>query len=155
MGVLYSSQSFPALVDCEELVRALSLGTATALFAAASTAMAESKWLESRRLDVAEIRALCERVSDIHSLARTQILTARDERWRRLARQELIIEVAGMGMTPLDPSRCYVIARAGPAGEREQRLFEVRDFADSHERTSVFVIGRDFAPSPAAAHPSR
>ena len=35
--------------------------------------MAQSKWLESKRLDLSEIRALCERVSDVRMLARMQI----------------------------------------------------------------------------------
>ncbi|MFY9877444.1 MAG: hypothetical protein WAL20_17660, partial [Rhodomicrobium sp.] len=127
-------------------MRALSLGIAAILFTTACSAMAESKWLESKRLDPSEIRALCERVSDVRMLARKQIGAAGDERWRRLSRQELVIEAAGMGVSPLDPSLCYVIARAGPADERERRAFEVRDFADSPERTSVFVIGRDYGP---------
>jgi hypothetical protein len=109
--------------------------------------MAESKWLESKRLDLPEVKALCERVSDVRMLARKQIGAAGDERWRRLSRQELVVEVAVMGVPPLDPSRCYVIARAGPADEREHRVFEVRDFADSPERTSIFVIGRDYGPA--------
>ena len=127
-------------------MRTLSLGIVAILFATAYSAMAESKWLESKRLDPSEIRSLCERVSDVRTLARKQISAAADERWRRLSQQELVIEVAGMGVPPLDPSRCYVIAHAGPADEREQRTFEVRDFADSPERTSIFVIGRDYGP---------
>jgi len=128
-------------------MRTLSLSIAAILFATAYSAMAESKWLESKRLDLPEVKALCERVSDVRMLARKQISAAGDERWRRLSRQELVIEVAGMGVPPLDPSRCYVIARAGPVDEREQRVFEVRDFADSPERTSIFVIGRDYGPA--------
>ena len=128
-------------------MRTLSLGIAAILFATAYSAMAESKWLESKRLDLPEIKSLCERVSDVRMLARKQIGAAGDERWRRLSRQELVIEGAVMGVPPLDPSRCYVIAGAGPADEREQRVFEVRDFADSPERTSIFVIGRDYGPA--------
>jgi hypothetical protein len=131
-------------------MRALSLSIAAILFATAYSAMAQSKWLESKHLDPSEIRALCERVSDVRMLARKQIGAAGDERWRRLSRQELVIEAAGMGVPPLDPSRCYVIARAGPVDEREQRAFEVRDFADSPERTSIFVIGRDYGPQQGA-----
>ena len=131
-------------------MRTLSLGIAAILFATAYSAMAESKWLESKRLDLPEVKALCERVSDVRTLARKQISAAGDERWRRLSQQELVIEVAVMGVPPLDPSRCYVIARAGPADEREQRVFEVRDFADSPERTSIFVIGRDYGPAQGA-----
>jgi len=132
-------------------MRALSLGMV--LFATAYSAMAQSKWLESKSLDLPEIKALCERVSDVRMLARRQIASAGNEHWRRLSQQELVIEVAGMGAPPLDPSRCYVIARAGPAEEREQRVFEVRDFAVNPERTSVFVIGRDYGPPPGVAHP--
>ena len=134
-------------------MRALSLGTGVVLFATAYSAMAQSKWLESKSLDLPEIKALCERVSDVRMLARRQIASAGNEHWRRLSQQELVIEVAGMGAPPLDPSRCYVIARAGPAEEREQRVFEVRDFAVNPERTSVFVIGRDYGPPPGVAHP--
>jgi len=134
-------------------MRALSLGIGIVLFATPYSAMAQSKWLESKRLDLSEIKALCERVTDVRTLARRQIGAAGNEHWRRLSQQELIIEVAGMGAPPLDPSRCYVIARAGPAEEREQRIFEVRDFVDSPERTSVFVIGRDYGPPPDVAHP--
>ena len=128
-------------------MRALSLGISAIVLATAFSAMAESKWLESKRLDPSEIKALCERVSNVRNLARKQISSAGDERWRRLSQQELVIEAAGMGIPPLDPSRCYVIARAGPADEREQRAFEVRDFAESPERTSIFVIGRDYGPA--------
>ena len=99
-------------------MRVLSLGIATVLFA--------TPYLR-------KIRALCERVSDVRMLARTQIAVAGNERWRRLSRQELLIKIAGMGVSPVNPSRCYVIARAGPPDERELRVFEVRDFADSPE----------------------
>ncbi len=130
-------------------MRARSLAIAV-LLATAYSAMARSKWLESKLLDLSEIRALCERVSDVRPLARMQIAVAGNERWRHLSRQGLVIEVAGMGVPPLDPSRCYVIARAGSPDEREQRIFEVRDFADNPERTSVFVVGRDYGPPPGA-----
>ena len=49
-------------------MRTLSLGIAAILFTTACSAMAESKWLESKRLDPSEIRALCERVSDVRML---------------------------------------------------------------------------------------
>jgi hypothetical protein len=116
--------------------------------------LAESKWLESGRLTVSEIKVLCDRVSDVRLLGRMQMITSGDDdRWRRLSRQELVIEGAAMGVAPLDPSRCYVVARAGPAAEEERRAFEVRDFTSNTERTSVFVIGRAYdAPSP-AMHP--
>jgi hypothetical protein len=58
-----------------------------------------------------------------------------------------------MGVAPLDPSRCYVIAHAGQAAEEERRALQVRDFTSNAERTSVFVIGRAYdSPSP-AMHP--
>jgi hypothetical protein len=58
-----------------------------------------------------------------------------------------------MGVAPLDPSRCYVIAHAGPAAEEERRAFEVRDFTSNTERTSVFVIGRAYDAPSRAMHP--
>ena len=126
----------------------------TILFATSHSALAESKWLESGRLELSEIKVLCDRVSDVRLLGRMQMINSGDnDRWRRLARQELVIEGAAMGVAPLDPSRCYVVARAGRAAEEERRAFEVRDFTSNTERTSVFVIGRAYdAPSP-AMHP--
>jgi hypothetical protein len=111
------------------------------------SALAESEWVESGRLGVAEIRALCERVNDIRELARVQMISTGNARWRRLSRQELVIEATVMGVPPLDPNRCYVIARAG-RNETERRAFEVRDFAVNPERTSIFIIGRDYDPPP-------
>ncbi len=110
----------------------------------ASSARAESEWLDSRRLEVREIRTHCERVSDVRLLARMQMISSGNARWRRLSRQELAIETTVMGVPPLDPDRCYVIARAGSADERERRAFEVRDFAVSAARTSVFLIGHAY-----------
>jgi hypothetical protein len=81
--------------------------------------------------------------------------TTGGERWRRLSRQELVVEAFVMGSPPLDPGRCYVVARAGRAEETERRAFEVRDFAVSAESTTVFVIGRDFALAPGSAELSR
>ena len=81
-------------------MRALCLAMATSLFAATDPALAESKWLESGRLDVAELRALCDRVSDVGLLARMQIISAGNERWRRLSRQQLVIEATAMGAPP-------------------------------------------------------
>jgi hypothetical protein len=109
-------------------------------------AMAQSKWLESGRLDPSEVSTLCERTSDVRLLARMQMTTTGDERWLRLSRQKLVVEAFVMGTPPLDPRRCYVLARAGLAEETERRLFEVRDFAVNTEGTTVFVIGRNFAP---------
>src|SRR5271157_3641988 len=107
-------------------------------------AMAQSKWLESGRLDTSEINAICNRASDVRTLARTQMRSPGNERWTRLSRQELVVEAFVMGTPPLDPGRCYVVARAGRAEETMRRVFEVRDFAVSAESTSVFVIGRSF-----------
>ena len=108
-------------------MRAFCLVIATALFATTHSALAESKWLESGRLEVAEIKVLCDRVSDVRLLGRMQMITSGDDRWRRLSRQELVIEAAAMGVAPLDPGRCYVIARAGPPAEEKRRAFEVRE----------------------------
>jgi hypothetical protein len=118
------------------------------LLCADRMALANSEWLESGRLAVAEIRALCERVSDVRQLARMQMISTGNARWRRLSRQELVIEATVMGVPPLNPSRCYVIARAGRNEEGERRAFEVRDFVVTPERTSVFIIGRDYDPPP-------
>ncbi len=109
-----------------------------------SLAMAQSKWLESGHLDLSEVSALCQRTNQVRLLARSQMITAANERWLRLSRQELVVEAFVMGVPPLDPGRCYVVARAGHVGETERRVFEVRDFIVSPENTSVFVIGRDF-----------
>jgi hypothetical protein len=98
-------------------MRALCLALATSLLATTHAALAESKWLESGRLDAAEIRALCDRVSGVQLLARMQMISAGNDRWRRLSRQELVIEATAMGAPPLDPSRCYVIARGGSTDE--------------------------------------
>ncbi len=125
-------------------MRLLSTTIATLLFGT-PLAMAQSKWLESGRLDSSEISALCERASDVRMLARMQMTTTGDERWLRLSRQQLVVEAFVMGRLPLDPGRCYVVARAGLAEETERRVFEVRDFAVNTAGTTVFVIGRDFA----------
>ncbi|WP_027527546.1 hypothetical protein [Bradyrhizobium sp. Ec3.3] len=116
----------------------------TALFATSHSALAESIWLETGRLNVSEIKVLCDRVSDVRLLGRMQMITSGDDRWRRLSRQELVIEATAMGVAPLDPSRCYVIAHAGSVAEGERRAFEVRDFISDNERTSIFVIGRAY-----------
>ncbi len=73
-----------------------------------------------------------------------QMVASGNDKWRRLSRQELVVETVAMGVSPLDPERCYVIARAGAADEKERRAFEVRDFSDSIERTLVFVLGRSY-----------
>ncbi len=121
-------------------MRALWCGMAIAV-CATSSATAESKWLESGRLDVSEIRVLCEQVSGVRLLARMQMISSGNERWRSLSRRELAIEAAFMGIPPLDSGRCYIVVRAGAAGDIERRAFEVRDFAVSAERTSVFIVG--------------
>ncbi len=123
-------------------MRALYLPVALVLFA--NPALAQSKWLESKGMAAEEIRAVCERVSDVRLLARMQIMSTGDNRWRRLSRQELEIETAIMGVPPLEPDHCYIIVRAGRDHEWERRAFEVRDFAVSSERTSVLVVGRNY-----------
>jgi hypothetical protein len=132
----------------ERSMRALCPWLAMALSVVTGPAAAESLWVESARLDVSEVRDLCERVSGIRLLARMQMIATGDERWRRLSRQELAVETTIMGAVPLDPGRCYVIARAGPAEDGERRAFEVRDFAVSSERTAVLVVGRAYAQPP-------
>jgi hypothetical protein len=122
-------------------MRALCLIAATVLSATVSSVQADTRWLQSGHLDVPEIVSLCEQVRDVRQLARMQMIASGGERWKRLARQSLDLEAAVMGAPPLDPGRCYIIARAGPADDRERRAFEVRDFAVTPERTSVFVIG--------------
>lgn len=130
-------------------MQVLRLVAVTLLLAANDRALAESAWLESDRLAVSELRALCERVSDVRMLARNQMIASGDARWRWLARQELVFEVAVMGVPPLDPSHCYVIMRAGQDDETVRRAFEVRDFAANPQRTSVFLVGDGFDPPPA------
>lgn len=122
------------------------LGVAATLFATTSSTIADSTWLESGRLEVSEVKALCGQVSSVRLLARMQMIASSNERWRRLSRQELVVERVVMGQRPLDPNRCYVIARAGLADEKERRAFEVRDFSVSIERTSVFIVGRAYEP---------
>ena len=134
-------------------MRALWLAIATVLFATTHSALAESKWLESGRLEASEIKALCERVGDVRLLARMQMISAGNERWRRLSRQELVIEAAVMGEPPLDPGRCYIIARGGMTRDTERSAFEVRDFTVSPERTSVLTIGRAYDAPPGWGHP--
>src|SRR6516225_5955788 len=114
------------------------------LFATSHSALAESKWLETGRLNVSEIKVLCDRVSDVRLLGRMQMITSGDDRWRRLSRQELVIEATAMGVAPLNSTRCYVIARAGSVAEGERRAFEVRDFISNTEQTSILVIGRAY-----------
>ena len=128
-------------------MRVLRLGAAMLLLLAANgSALAASEWLASGRLAPEEVRALCERVSDVRLLVRMQMISTGDARWRRLSRQQLVIEAAVMGVPPLDPGRCYVIARAGRDDDSERRAFEVRDFAASPERASVMLVGRDYDP---------
>jgi hypothetical protein len=124
-------------------MRGLSLGIAAALLATTS-ALADSRWLESGRLETSEVKLLCGQVSNVYVLARMQMISSGDGRWRRLSRQELVVETTVMGAPPLDPRRCYVIARAGLTNEVERRAFEIRDFSVNPERTSVFVIGRGY-----------
>ncbi len=121
---------------------------AVLLLAANGPVLAESAWLESRRLALAERQALCERISDIRILAHHQMIASGDAQWRRLARQELVFEAAIMGAPPLDPGYCYVIMRAGQGDETLRRAFEVREFTSNPERTSAFLVGRDFEAPP-------
>lgn len=125
-------------------MRAVGLGTAMLLFAMTNSVLAESKWLESKRLYVSEIRTLCGRVRDVRLLARMQMISSGNNRWRQLSRQDLVVELVMMGEPPLDADRCYAIARAGTTDDTERRAFEVRDFIDSIERTSILAIGRVF-----------
>jgi hypothetical protein len=111
----------------------------------AAPALAESAWVESGRLEPAELRALCERLDDVRLLARMQMIASGDARWRRLSRQALAIEDLAMGAPPLDPERCYVVARAGSGAEIERRAFEVREIAANPERAAVMVVGSDRA----------
>ena len=117
--------------------------------------MGQSKLLESGQLDPSEVSALCEQASDVRVLARRQMITTGNEHWLRLSRQQLVVEAFVMGKPPLDPGRCYVVARAGLAEDTERRVFEVRDFAVNTAGTTVFVIGRDFPLPPEIAEPSR
>ena len=100
------------------------LGTivATLLFGTPA-AMGQSKWLESGQLDPSEVSALCEQASDVRVLARRQMTTTGNEHWLRLSRQQLVVEAFVMGKPPLDPGRCYVVARAGLAEDTERRVF--------------------------------
>ena len=129
------------------MMRALSSIIATLMFAG-PPAMAQSKWLESGRLTHSEVSTLCKEASDVRVLASRQMTAAGDERWRQLSRQKLAVESFVMGKPPLEPERCYVVARAGLNDDTERRIFEVRDFAVSAESTTVFVVGRNFAPPP-------
>lgn len=135
-------------------MRALSSIIATLLFATPS-AMAESKWLESGRLNPSEVSALCGLASDVRVLASKQMTAAGDEHWRQLSRQKLVVEAFVMGAPPLDPGRCYAVARAGLVNEIERRAFEVHDFAVSAESTTVFVVGRNFALPLKSEEPTR
>lgn len=132
----------------------LSLSIGSLLVAVPCPAFAESRWLESRRLESMELESLCSRVGSVRLLARMQMISSGNGRWRLLSRQELVIESAIMGASPLDPRRCYVIVRAGHAEEHERRAFEVHDFVVSVEETSVFTIGSAYE-LPSAVHPER
>lgn len=124
-------------------MRALLFGTA-AVLATSCSALAESRWLESRLLEVSERKVLCDRANGVRLLARMQMIASGSDRWRKLSRQQLVVESIAMGALPLDPDRCYVIARVGLADEKERRAFEVRDFFDSAEQTSIFTLGQAY-----------
>lgn len=130
-------------------MRVLRLAAVVLLLAVNGPALGQSAWVESGRLSAAERQALCERVGDIRMLARQQMIASGDAEWRRLARQGLVFEAAVMGVPPLDPDRCYVIMRAGQDGDTMRRAFEVREFTTNPERTSAFLVGRNFDPPPA------
>jgi hypothetical protein len=101
-------------------------------------------WLDARRLTQDELRGLCDRASAVKLLARMQMLSSPDAEWRQLSRQALTIEGFTMGGDPLDPAKCYVVARVGKSADldsMQRRAFEVRDFAHSPERTLVMVVG--------------
>jgi hypothetical protein len=102
-------------------------------------------WVEASKLTQEELRAMCDRATDVKLLVRMQMLTSADAEWRQLSRQALTIEGFAMGVAPLDPTKCYVVAQAGgnavPKG-RKRRAFEVRDFTHSPERTLIMVVGR-------------
>jgi hypothetical protein len=135
-------------------MRTISAVFATLLLTALP-AIAESQWLESGRLDPSQISAICKRTSDVRTLARMQMMSTGDAHWLRLTRQELVVEGFVMGEPPLNPGRCYVVARAGHAGETVRRFFEVRDFAVSPESATVFVLGRDYDPPSKSAPTNR
>ncbi|MDI9850054.1 hypothetical protein QM467_18625 [Rhodoblastus sp. 17X3] len=135
-------------------MRALSSAIAALLFAA-PPAMSQSKWLESGRLERWEVSELCGRTGDVRSLARAQMTTTGPERWRQLSRQQLTVEAFVLGTPPMDPGRCYIVARAGLGEDTERRLFEVRDFIVNAESTSVFVVGRNFALPLKSGEPTR
>jgi hypothetical protein len=104
-----------------------------------------AEWLDARTLSNADLRHLCADANEVMLLARMQMVTAQNAQWRRLSRESLAIEVIAMGAAPLDPAKCYVVARAGGSGDlssgSQRRAFEVRDFSHSPEQTRIMVIG--------------
>ena len=131
-------------------MRVLCLGMATVLLTTTCSALADSTWLESGRLRMSEVKDLCDGVSGVRLLARMQMISSGNDRWRQLSRQELTVETTVMGVPPLDPTRCYVIARRLGAPE-ERRAFEVRDFSVNAESTLIFVLGRAYDQPPGEA----
>ena len=152
VNVTAARKAYEGAIQGARMMRRLRAVVAMLVFAT-PPAMAQSKWVESARLDPSEVVALCERTSDVRLLARTQMTVTGNARWLRLSRQELVVEAFVMGTPPLDPGRCYVVARAGLAEDTERRIFEVRDFGVSPESTTVFVVGHSLALPPKSAEP--
>lgn len=107
-----------------------------------------AEWIVAQNLSEHQLRELCGRTSGVTLLARTQITSASGEEWRRRSRRALVIEGFTMGASPLDPTKCYVVARANEGGAADalplRRAFEVYDFAHSSEQTLVMVVGRHY-----------
>lgn len=108
-----------------------------------------AEWVRTQSVSEYQLRELCARASGVTTLARTQMVSAAGEEWRRRSRQTLFIERFVMGFSPLDPTKCYVIARAGEGDDtnksRLRRAFEVHDFAHGSERTLIMVVGRHYS----------
>jgi hypothetical protein len=120
----------------------------------AGVPLSAAEWVNAGHLSNERLNELCSRASGLTMLARTQIGLSHNGEWRRLARQMLEVESFTMGTSPLDPSKCYVIARAGQKttfeGDIRRRAFEVRDFSQSSDRTLVMVVGTHFPLEPSA-----
>lgn len=105
-----------------------------------------AEWVRTQSVSEYQLRELCARASGVTNLARTQMISAAGDEWRQRSRQALSIERFMMGSSPLDPTKCYVIARAGEGNDtnksRLRRAFEVYDFAHGAERTLIMVVGR-------------
>lgn len=126
-------------------IAAIALLAATCIRAPAFAA----EWVRGQGVSEHQLRELCARVSGVTSLARTQIVSAAGEEWRRRSRQALSIESFTMGFPPLDPTKCYVIVRTGEGDDTNKshlrRAFEAYDFAHGSERTLIMVVGRHYS----------